>query len=116
MAERRTAILQYSPEQQVELYLKAMLEEHPPDLALADAVASNGAKIVSPLAQRLVEDDRDLAKLHVFDVFLRMQELGYYAVASDAKIMELLAQQVVNMKDPQWKEMSNDLLDKIRAK
>lgn len=116
MAERRTAILQYPPEQQVELYLRAMLEKHPPDLALADAVANNGAKIVPALIRRLIREDRDVAKMHLIDVFLRMQELGYYPVASDAKTLDLLAQQVATMKDPQWKSTSSDMLDRIRAK
>ena len=116
MVERRTAILQYPPEQQVGLYLKAMLAKHPPDLALADAVASNGAKIVPALTQRLVQEDRDIAKMHLIDVFLRMQELSYYAVASDGKTMDLLKQQVAAIEDPQWKEMSSDMLERIRAR
>jgi hypothetical protein len=116
MAERRIAILQYPPEQQVELYLKAMLEKHPPDLGLADAVASNGSSIVPALTERLVSDDRDVAKMHLVDVFLRMKQLAYYPVATDAETMALLQQQVAAMKDPQWKEMSSDMLEQIRAK
>lgn len=115
MTERRTAILLYPPEQQIHLFLQAMLVKHPPDLALANAVASNGSKIVPALAKRLARDDRDIAKLHLIDVFLRMQELSYYAVASDDKTMNLLEQQVAAMKDPQWREMSSDMLERIRA-
>lgn len=114
--ERDRAILQYPPERQVDLYLMVMLEQHPPDLGLADAVASNGSKIVPALAQRLVQDDRDIAKMHLIDVFLRMQELSYYPVASDGKTMDLLKQQVAAIKDPQWKGMSSDMLERIRAK
>ena len=116
MVERRTAILEYPPEQQVELYLRAMLAQHPPDLALADAVASNGERIVRALTRHLVEEDRDIAKMHLIDVFSRMQELDYYAVASDGETMDLLDRQVAAMKDPQWKGMASDMLERIRAK
>jgi hypothetical protein len=114
--ERDRAILQYPPERQVDLYLMVMLEQHPPDLGLADAVASNGSKVVPALTQRLVHEDYDLAKLHLIDVFLRMQELGHYPVASDGETMDLLEQQVAAMKDPQWKEMSGDMLERIRTR
>lgn len=116
MNERRTAILAYPPQEQVDLYLQAMLVKHPPDLALADAVASNGSKIVPALLQRLVEDKRDVVKMHIIDVFRRMQELSYYAVVGDAPTMTILEQQVESIKDPQWKEMSNNLLERIRAR
>jgi len=45
-----------------------------------------------------------------------MQELSYYPVASDGKTMDLLKQQVAAIKDPQWKEMSSDMLERIRAR
>jgi hypothetical protein len=113
--ERDRAILEHSPERQVELYLMVVLKQHPPDLGLADAVASNGSKVVPALTQRLVSEDRDVAKMHLIDVFLRMQQLSYYPVAADANTMTLLEQQVAGMKDPQWQEMSSDLLERIRA-
>jgi hypothetical protein len=53
--------------------------------------------------------------MHLIDVFLRMEQLSYYPVAVDAKTMTLLEQQVAGMKDPQWKQMSSDMLERIRA-
>lgn len=114
MAEQRTSILQYPLAQQVELYVVAMLAEHPPDLALADVVASNGSKIIPALTQRLTQEESDIAKMHLVDVFWRMQDLGYYPVVSDDKTMDFLDQQVAAMKDPQWKDMSSDFLERIR--
>ena|GEM_PF-2104786 len=116
MQERDAAIRKYPPERQVDLYLMVMLEQHPPDLGLADAVASSGSRIVPALAKRLAQDNRDIAKLHLIDVFLRMQELGSYPVASDAKTMVLLDKQVAAMKDPQWKAMSSKMLGRIQRK
>ncbi|MGH8242952.1 MAG: hypothetical protein ACRETY_06335 [Steroidobacteraceae bacterium] len=116
MIARRTAILEYSPEEQVKLYLKAMIEKHPPDLALANALASNGSKIVPALLERLVEDGSDVAKMHLIDVFVRMQDLGYYAVVDDNHTMKILEQQASAIKDPQWKRKSSDLVERIQAR
>lgn len=115
MDEQRRAILRYPPKQQVDLYIWAMMAEHPPDLALVDIVASNGAKIVPFLKQRLVEEHGEIEKMHLIDVFGRMQEIEYYLVASDGKLMSLLEQQIDLMEDPLWKGMSSDVLDGIKS-
>ncbi|MBA3570086.1 MAG: hypothetical protein H0W28_12270 [Pyrinomonadaceae bacterium] len=112
--DQRKAILQYSPRRQVDLYLWALLAEHPPDLGLADSVASNGAKIVPALKQRLIEGDDDMDAMHLIDVFVRMHELGSYPIASDRKTMRLLEKQVGLMNDAVWKRLSAQMLDDIR--
>lgn len=114
MDVRRTLILEYPPKQQVDLYLWAMMAKHPPDLALADAVATNGAKIVSFLRQRLIEEGGEIEKVHLIDVYRRMQGLGYYSVASDEKTMRLLEKEVRLMKDPLWKRMSSQMVEDIQ--
>lgn len=112
---RDRAILDKPPEQQVELYLMVVMVEHPPDLGLASAVASNGSKIVPALAKRLAAEERDVAKMHLIDVFVRMEEFSYYPVVEDPKTMALLEQEVAAMEDPFWREMSSDMLARIRA-
>jgi hypothetical protein len=84
-------------------------------LGLADAVAKSGAKIVPVLLERIEHEERDVAKMQLIDVFERMQNLGYYAVAADKPTIAALQRQVEAMKDPQWKAMSADLLEKIRS-
>jgi hypothetical protein len=115
IAEQRTAIVQHSPEQQIELYLSAMLAEHPPDVALADTLARQGADLAPFLIQRLGEEEREIAKMHLIDVFLRMQQLGVHSVGSDMETMAVLEREAAAMQDPQWKDMSQELLESIRA-
>ena len=69
--EQRSLIFNYPLEQQVDLYLKAMSEIHPPDLSLADLLASHGADIVPILKSRLVTEDRDIRKMELVAVFRR---------------------------------------------
>jgi len=82
---------------------------------LADAVASNGPKIVPILKHCLAAEKREVAKVDLIDVFLRMQELGYHPIASDADAMAFLEQQVSSMKDPRWRKMANNMLQQIRV-
>lgn len=112
--ERRASILQYPLEQQVDLYLAAM-RLHPPDLGLANVIASNGANVVPFLIARLGKEAGDIEKTHLISVFLEMQRSGYFRVASDRPTMLFLEQQVALLKDPFWRNQASDRLREIRA-
>ena len=110
--EQDRLILNYSLEQQVDLYLKVMLETHPPNMGLANSVASHGAEIVPILRERLATEDdgsfgQDFNKMNLFSVFWRMQVFGHYPVASDGKIMNLLKRQAELMQHPMWQEIAD---------
>lgn len=115
LPERRLAILEYPLDLQVELYVAAMMRKHPPDLGLANSVARNGEKIVPFLVQRLKTETFDISKMELIDVFERMQNSGTYDVASDAKLMHFLEQQVLTIEHASSKKRSSDLLKRIRA-
>lgn len=115
LEERRSSILQYPLEMQVELYVNAMMRKHPPDLGLADVVARNGGKIVPILIQRLSREKSDIVKPDLIDIFQRMQELSTYDVASDQNTMVFLDHQVAEMKDSFWKEQASAMLERIRG-
>src|SRR5687768_2126647 len=68
MMEQRATIMDYPLEQQIELYLNAMLSEHPADIALAEVLATNGAPLIPLLLRRLTEEDRPVAKMYIVDV------------------------------------------------
>ena len=51
-------------------------------------------------------EKRDYIKMKLVDVFLRMHEIGRYAVASDLGLMTFLEQQVAGMEDPLWKKIT----------
>ncbi len=91
-----------------------MLRTHPPDLALEQALASNGEKIVPALIDRLVSVDRDLAKLHLVGVFYNMQVDGYYDVVSHAATMKALEEQASSIVDPGVREGYLARLDRMR--
>lgn len=115
IVEQRSEILEFPLVQQVDLYLAATLRQHPPDMELANVVASNGADIVPHIKGRLSEEKRDIADLFLIDIFVRMQRHDYYAVAEDRQTMQLLKEQVAAMQDVQWKMMATEMLEEIRA-
>lgn len=117
LTEQASAIRDYPLEKQVELYLAAMMRKHPSDPALASVVAENGAAIVPILSRRLSEHegDGDIEKTRLVDVFVRMQRLGTYDVASDKKLMKVLEQQVAGIEGKFWKELSDEFLQRIRT-
>lgn len=114
MDERRTMLLNFPLDQQVELYLAAM-QKHPPDLALADALARNGEEIIPLLKQRMSSEDWGLTKLHLIDVFVRMQQRGIYSVAADQRTMRFLDQHAAAIEDAQWKLMAIEMVNEIQA-
>ena len=115
LEERRSSILQYPLEMQVELYVNAMMRKHPPDLGLAIVVAGNGAKIIPTLIQRLSREKSEIVKLDLIAVFERMQQFGTYDVASDQRTMAFLNQQVAEMEASYWKERASAKLKHIRG-
>lgn len=115
IAEQRSEILEFPLAQQVDLYLAATLRQHPPDMELANVVASNGADIVPNLKGRLSEEKQDIADLFLIDIFVRMQRHDHYAVVEDREVMQLLREQVAAMQDAQWKKMATEMLEEIRG-
>ena len=112
--EQHRLILSYPLDQQVDLYLKTMLERHPPDLGLADVVASHGADIVPILRARLATEDQDINKMHLIDVFYKMQVRGYYSVAADSEIIVLLENQAEMMVNDPWKRLTSETITQIK--
>ncbi len=112
--ERHRLILEYPLEQQVELYLKSMLENHPPDLGLTSVLATHGADLVPILRAKLEGENDDYNKLQLISIFFDMQVLGHYAVASDHGLMTFLVQQVAGMEHPAWKKIASRKITLIK--
>jgi len=113
--ERPRVILTYPPEQQIELYLEVTFKQHPPDLSLAAALASNGSRIIPALTSRFASDEREAAKADLMHVFTVMQIGGHYAVREDEELMEILRDKVESMHDTVWRNICNDMLQRILA-
>lgn len=114
--ERPAAIVRYSPRDQIDLYLQAMLVKHPPDLSLADALATTGAQLVPSLVRRLVKDEREIAKVYLVEVLWRMKDSGSYDITSDIVAIAIVDDEVAMMKDTQWKGVASDLMNRIHSK
>lgn len=115
-AERRENIRSFLPDEQVDLYLAAMLKRHPPDLALADEVARGGEAVIEPLKQRLATDPSDVVTVYLLYVFARMQELSYYPVASDSGLLVFLEGKVDDIKDAGWRAKGRDFVLRAQSK
>lgn len=113
--QRRTAIANYPPEEQVALYISAMLAKHPPHLELADAVAENGEVVLPILLRRIQEDEREVVQVDLLYVLARMQEMGRANVAADAETIAALRSVVASMQDPEWKARASELLAQIQS-
>jgi len=113
--QRKAALEQHPPEEQVDLYVSAMLVKHPPDLELADAVAANGTRVLPLLIERLQAEKREVVQVDLLYVLLRMQQMGEADVAGDAETMATLEGVVSAMKDPAWKREASDFVNRIRA-
>lgn len=112
--ERRAALMDYPMERQVDLYLAAMAKLHPPDLALADVLASHGDEIIPLLKERIHEaSGAGLKKLLLIEVFVRMQERAYFDVSSDSGVMSFLREQAESIPDDQWRGIALGSLNRI---
>jgi len=113
--QRRPVLQQHPPEEQVDLYVSAMLVKHPPDLELADVVAANGTRVLPVLIERLRAEKREVVQVDLLYVVLRMQEMGEANVAGDPEAMSTLEGVVSAMKDPALKREASGFVDRIRA-
>lgn len=113
--QRRAAITNYPPEEQVALYISAMLAKHPPDLELADAVAASGEGVLPVLVRRIQEEKREVVQVDLLYVVLRVQEMGGANVGGDRQTIAALESAVASMKDQEWKQKASELLGRIRT-
>ncbi|MBZ2189987.1 hypothetical protein K8B33_12840 [Alcanivorax sp. JB21] len=114
-SERREFIIGLPIDEQVGCYIQGLMAVRPPDLSLADAVASNGEKIIVFLEDRLRAERSDVIKLHLIDVFYRMERDGFYMVSEDAAVMSLLSEQVSIIEDSYWRGLAQRKLELIKG-
>ncbi len=112
-AVRKTSLASYPPREQVELYLSAMLVKHPPQLELADVVAASGPTVLPIIIDRIRREEHDFVKVDLLYVVVRMQELGYIPVSSDARTMAVLQAEVSAMKDDTWRGTAEGFLKRM---
>jgi len=114
--EQRDAEFQkYDLETQYKIYICGQKRE-PPMFGLASPLAREGGRIVPLLKMKLEGTDNDLRIRDIVRLFREMNDLGTYNVAGDKSLMEELQSKVGEMKDPDWRKVTEKMLIEIREK
>lgn len=101
------------PGEKVDLYLAAM-EVHPPDTALASAVAVSGPEVVPSVRARIRTSD-DASKIADLFLVLQAMETGsHYCVSCDTDLLAELQSVVQRMKPSAYKDVAEHILGELR--
>lgn len=113
----RTTIAEFRDfdvDKQYAIYICGNQFVHPPMIHLAEPFARGGEKVANYLKIRLLETTNDLTVRDIILVFAEMSRQKTYDVAGDSNLMEILLEKVSSMKDPDWRQMSDNNLNQIR--
>jgi hypothetical protein len=84
---------------QVSLYVIAMLRGRPPEVGLAHALAENGAPILPAVLRRIREERDDVVIWDLLEVLRWVDKLGHAPVGDDPEVMAFLRSKVAAMRD-----------------
>lgn len=104
----------YDVDKQYAIYICGNQYMHPPMIHLAEPFAKQGEKVVDFLKARLLEADDDLTIRDIVLVFAEMNRQESYDVPGDSDLMRVLEEKVRSMKDPFWRQLSEQKLNRIR--
>ncbi len=109
--EQMARVLEFSPDDQVELYLTSRYFE-PPYSGVGDAVASRGAAVLPAVLDRLSKgpDWEFPALLHLL---IKMERGDHYSVAHDKQAMSAIQDRFEAMTIPQVKELCEEDMDEL---
>jgi hypothetical protein len=113
-SERPAELKKYPLLEQVELFLTAMYAEHPRDLGLEEALASNGAPMVPVIVERLKSEAKDESQLYLIQVLGTMQQFGYCDVKSQGEVVRTVEDVISTMK-PRFVSRAQVALAQIRG-
>jgi len=104
----------YDIDKQYAIYICGNQFVHPPMLYLAELFAKEGNKVVGYLKLKLLDANDDLTIRDLVLVFNEMSRLKSYDVANDDELMHLVSQKVEGMKDPGWKQTTQEMVAEIK--
>jgi hypothetical protein len=102
-------------DKQYAIYICGNQYMHPPMIHLAEPFAKEGEKVVDFLKPRLLEASDDLIVRDIVLVFTWMARQKTYDVAGDSNLMRITEERVSQMKDPDWRRLSEQDLNEIRG-
>ncbi len=111
--EQRTALLEYPPEEQVDIYLYGVEMWHPPRLDLADPLASNGEAVLPSLLDRL-EGAETASRKEALLYVLEVMSCRYHNLSGNERVIWASEKAVESMEAGTWREMSAKHLANLR--
>lgn len=104
--EQVVRIFEFSPENQVALYLSSRFVE-PPNSGILYAVADRGATVLPAILDRLAKGP-DWEVPGLLYLLIRMEEGDHYSVAQDKQAMAAIRDRFEAMTIPQMRELCED--------
>jgi hypothetical protein len=89
----------FTPSEQLDIYLTCVQNYHPPLVGLADDFAKNGEIAVQLVKVKLETAKSVIKKLYLIYALRRIAELGYYKVAAESNLM-IVVRNVISSMDP----------------
>ena len=111
---RTERVLDYPYDQQIDILLHTLGHRHPPDLGLAEAVASNGKPILPVILEGLKTEKKEYLQ-HDLILVLEMMDARTYPLDAETEVIATIRGVIASMKDPKWKRMSEESLQAILA-
>jgi hypothetical protein len=111
---RRNDFSKLSVEKQYAIYICGNQVVHPPMMYLGELFAREGEKIIGFLKVKLRETDDDATIRDLVRLFSEMSRLGTYDVAKDDELMRLISVRLAGMKDPGWREVTEQMVNRIK--
>lgn len=104
----------YPLEQQADIYVYALRYE-PPATQFGTFLASNGKSAIPILLRRLKEEKNDRLRSYFVDVLYKMHT-EYCSLKDDPEVIETIRAVISQMKDFEWKRLSEMSLKTITEK
>jgi len=112
--DRKKMFSSFDIETQYNVYICGVQSYHPPMLYLAIPFASQGKPVADLLKVKLARASDDLTIHDIIVVFAEMNRQKSYMIEANKDLHVLLKSKVAAMKDPHWKQSSEQMLAKMR--
>lgn len=100
--EQDSLFLTYSPSEQVEIYVQGVTRVHPPVLALAYPLASNGRSVIPALLGELQRTDSDLVRMELLRV-LALMSCHYEDLSGSEDVIAPTSEVLTRMTVQSWR-------------
>lgn len=111
--ERESRMKLYSLDDQYKIYIYGMQEIHPP-LRLTRPIAQRGQEAIPFLLSKITSTNNDQDAHDTIYIIEDMKLSKYYDAGKDKKIIRVLYDRILQMKNPFWKKLSLESFNTIQ--